>query len=741
MYRPKKEFKLMCDHQYGRLSDAARYLVDEPKAFAYLYYTAYRPQKKRGRAKKGEQKVQFDVESFDALVNGIDMNQSAESESHSSSIAQQEPEPDSEAAKKLCQHDVINQAYNALLELLSEQHEENTNLTTEVQITGSRRITYLRNVVRRRKNHQRKRGYEEKVAHEVSPFINHGRLPDIEEAMFEHSSTTLLNGTAALRNRFFHLYTTQAVQRGESPFKADLSDLVSFQYHNQREPHPYQFVILQMFEGKTNGDNVLFGRVIRHKSVKSCSVGALGLYLFGRFEITGELEDMDFTSNQKWFDNKLLIALPPNKDGETVDYTKPLSYNAYTRYQKRLFKRLGINSNHYLHFGRAQGPLALQLEELDDRITKNMGNWDPSVFDSRYSSKIPMKGLRVAAGFPQEQGHYVISRSACEPPEELKKLLFPCLEQKEQEIQSAQSVDKKYRCTAWAFVQLLKELRTIVLQDTAEMLSMGRTHAIFELPVFKTAAFLSFKEEMKAALASTPTTDATAAADYRMLSSQVAQCHASVQSAREQGSQQLQAGLGDIKNYINSCISTLCLRVGQSFQAVGQQQLQQLPSPSTVGIPSPATAGIQPPAGIPSPATAGGDDALATYRPPLMLTSVSSFYREWYGEVGTITNDCGGFKSLEEKTTWRRHWSATEKKRWSRMKKLIQIVDRAVSQNPDKPKLHILMFYDQKWQERNGALTTFISAAEKCDDWQQIPAAPTVYVPDAPDGTSELAHV
>jgi hypothetical protein len=83
-------------------------------------------------------------------------------------------------------------------------------------------------VVRRRKNYQRKRGYDEKVGHEVSPFTNHERLPDIKRAMFEHSSGTVLNGTVSLRNRFFHLYTTQALQRAESPFEADLSDLVSF---------------------------------------------------------------------------------------------------------------------------------------------------------------------------------------------------------------------------------------------------------------------------------------------------------------------------------------------------------------------------------------------------------------------------------------------------------------------------------------------------------------------------------
>jgi hypothetical protein len=190
----------MCEWQYSELSDASRHLVDEPKAFVYLYYTAYRPQKKRGRAKRGEQKVQFDEQAFSRLVNGIDLNQSAESESHANSIVRQEPEHDSEAAKKLCQHDVINQAYNALLELLSEQHEENTNLTTEVQITGSRQITFLRGVVRRLKNHQRKQGYDEKVGHEVSPLVNHEHLPDIEKAMFEHSSTSLLYGTISLHN-------------------------------------------------------------------------------------------------------------------------------------------------------------------------------------------------------------------------------------------------------------------------------------------------------------------------------------------------------------------------------------------------------------------------------------------------------------------------------------------------------------------------------------------------------------
>jgi hypothetical protein len=36
-------------------------------------------------------------------------------------------------------------------------------------------------------------------------------------------------------------------------------------------------------------------------------MGALGLYLMLRFDITNELEEIDFTDNSNWFDFKLLV--------------------------------------------------------------------------------------------------------------------------------------------------------------------------------------------------------------------------------------------------------------------------------------------------------------------------------------------------------------------------------------------------------------------------------------------------
>jgi hypothetical protein len=56
---------------------------------------------------------------------------------------------------------------------------------------------------------------------------------------------------------------------------------------------------------ETNGHMKLYGRVMRHREVNLCAVGALGLYLFARFHLAKEV--IDFSTNSSWFDVKLLV--------------------------------------------------------------------------------------------------------------------------------------------------------------------------------------------------------------------------------------------------------------------------------------------------------------------------------------------------------------------------------------------------------------------------------------------------
>ena len=55
---------------------------------------------------------------------------------------------------------------------------------------------------------------------------------------------------------------------------------------------------------------------MRHRDVNVCPIGALGLYLFSRFHLAGE--ELDFTSNEKWFDVKLLVKSGTTSSNNTT---------------------------------------------------------------------------------------------------------------------------------------------------------------------------------------------------------------------------------------------------------------------------------------------------------------------------------------------------------------------------------------------------------------------------------------
>ena len=71
-----------------------------------------------------------------------------------------------------------------------------------------------------------------------------------------------------------------------------------------------QYIGIQRISiGKTNTDKVLYGRVMRHKEPELWSIGILALYLLARFELTDEIEHMNFDENKTWFNKKLLKSM------------------------------------------------------------------------------------------------------------------------------------------------------------------------------------------------------------------------------------------------------------------------------------------------------------------------------------------------------------------------------------------------------------------------------------------------
>jgi hypothetical protein len=255
-----------------------------------------------------------------------------------------------------------------------------------------------------------------------------------------------------------------------------------------------------------------FGRSMRHKDVRRCSVGAFGFYLLFRFHKSGEMADCrrpNFGKNKEWYDIKILT------DGTRNEMTKEIQKRTYTDPIRKVFRKLSIVTAHFGHWGRVNAPAELEFEEVSPEYIRilgewgdrfrlivvftfslfyfslHTGNWDPKTQESRYSSKMPTPALRVIAGYEQGE-RYFLPRSRVEPPESLQKMIFPFIEGELENVSAAVEDDGKERPTAMCTLRLWLKLRIIILQDAAEIwvrFPSRKGHSLFRLPVFRSPEF------------------------------------------------------------------------------------------------------------------------------------------------------------------------------------------------------------------------------------------------------------
>jgi hypothetical protein len=173
-----------------------------------------------------------------------------------------------------------------------------------------------------------------------------------------------------------------------------------FHFHLFTFLHSLTFFLF--LTGKTNNRLKLYGRIMRHIDPVLCGIGGMGFYLYFRFSNSNEMSPPpDFTTNKAWFDIKLLT------DGSKEGNCKEMSNESFSKGIQSVLDNLGITSKHYLHLGRVLGPISLEKMEIESRDIQQLGNWDPSTQQARYSTKLPMRPIRAIAGFQDAGGmHY-----------------------------------------------------------------------------------------------------------------------------------------------------------------------------------------------------------------------------------------------------------------------------------------------------------------------------------------------
>jgi uncharacterized damage-inducible protein DinB len=266
-------------------------------------------------------------------------------------------------------------------------------------------------------------------------------------------------------------------------------------YRSTNSPYALFFARCHL-KGKTNQHGqILYGRAIRHKLVELCFVGSLAFYLAYRFYLTNEFDESTFLvnywmDNSKWFKIKLLV----DAVRADADRSKSMANDTYANAIKKVCTHLMIASKHWLHLGRSLGSKILEfLEELKEEI-RTLGNWDPKVQETSYSTKLPWRPMRKLAGFTTGNNMNYNPRTTVEPPESLiAKTPFhrfsTALEYVEAKIQN----DQADCWTAYEFLKLMKLMGVIFLQDAAAMWVLHparKEHPMFSMPVFQDPEWL-----------------------------------------------------------------------------------------------------------------------------------------------------------------------------------------------------------------------------------------------------------
>lgn len=676
--------------------------VNEEKLFGYLFYTSRRSVRNRGRQKACSSSTAhhpagtFIRDEYNCIMDA----------SYTT-------------PNDLVGYDVLNQTYSGILKLWKRQCDLGANNATKDQLR-SQRVLSLMDLVKKRKkryviqrelhylmhayhsngifycllNRLARRGFQEKLKSGLSPYLLVEKIPTIEKWLWEHNSESTIFSLSSIRDRFVFLLSTHAILRGESVFLSDLSDYCDLVV-DQAGCSECQILVLQVDTGKTNGLKTLYGRVMRHKNVDLCPIGAFAFMLLGRFEHTNEVDTTyNFLDNKSWFGVKALIDYRKN------DLYVSVKDQSYAKTIKACCKDIQINSQHFVHIGRSIGPIIAEIAEMEGDAIANLGNWNISVREDRYSAKLPMKIMRVMAGHSDAKNIFYLPRSDIKPSDRFLRQIFPFIESQELKIASSTTSHP----TASAFLGLLRRLRKVVLQDAAVLLYNGRTHSLFHHPVFLSQEFKDFQQQVVASVLVATVND-PATASVRSVLPGVCERLDNLQNCSHQDAAQICTHIQQADEYVRAQTTTkhdlqsFAVHIGKfTFPSTSNahSDFSLVPERNCIGAKN-----ISPDSSCVAP--------ILEYKLQHHM-SVTSMWDEWFDGI----ND---WERVNKK--WRAHFTPADAKKFSRMKKIVDSIIKAVKLSGTSDVRHFLTEYDKLFRKCNYSLYNMEKAL-----MSQIPTTP-----------------
>ena len=405
-FGPKeREWREFCEHLYSS-ADFPNH-IDGEKLYKFMFYQAFRGKYKTGGSKRKKAKIEpkFDTALYDKLTEFF----RADSSKLATSLL---PVP-----KNPLGWPTFDQYRGCLHRLHTRQQTKGLN-TLPWEFVWNNNLKVLNKLVKERAPAIRKALCMEKH-NAFTPYTVVTKLAEIEEhfwmAVGNTTNRRCLN--SRLRYRMCFLMLTSTVMRSESVFKADVSDFFTLKVPmKKKDVHQMDIQINQISHGKTTHGKLQYGRAARHKDVTRCAIGATAFYMMNREDVSGEFGNLtlaNWMDNRSWFFKKFLV------DASCSDTEKEMTNDGYGDSLRDILVTLRLPTTKILHLGRNAGTKQMDCDEVDEGEVRKMGQWNQSIYDQSYSSKLPMMAIRSLAGFPKESASYCNVRTTVMPSEAL----------------------------------------------------------------------------------------------------------------------------------------------------------------------------------------------------------------------------------------------------------------------------------------------------------------------------------
>jgi hypothetical protein len=225
------EYFLFCDSIYP--DDPFKNTLDKQKVWVFIFYQSMRTQRKRGGGKNRAETARFVKSDYDQVM--------AEYHGWFGDQSQAPPEPTNPVGTS-----VLAQYKAAIRQIFKEQVATGMLGSSWDQI-WTMRLENVQNLVKSRRAINNKKAHVEKLDHEFSPYTMVEEYPKIEAEMWERGNAANTRSSDAwMRHRFCLLFSTSGILRGESLYKAELSDFLSLRMKKETDPHHLMVMIMQI---------------------------------------------------------------------------------------------------------------------------------------------------------------------------------------------------------------------------------------------------------------------------------------------------------------------------------------------------------------------------------------------------------------------------------------------------------------------------------------------------------------